>query len=41
MGDAGVESSTLGDGVKWDSEEFGMSYAELMQYFDNLKESIA
>jgi len=25
----------------WDCEEFGMTYAELMEYFDNLRESTA
>jgi len=39
MGGASCESSA--GLVEWNSEEFGMSYAELMEYFDNLKESIA
>jgi hypothetical protein len=35
------EAVANGSGAEWDYEAFGMTYHELMDYFDNLKESTA
>lgn len=35
------EAVASGSDIEWDYEELGMTYEELMEYFDNLKESSA
>ena len=43
LGARGGESNTatMGSDIRWDYEAMGMTYEQLMDYFDNLKESTA
>jgi len=37
----GSATGTMGSDIRWDYEAMGMTYEQLMEYFDNLKESTA
>lgn len=37
----GAATGTMGSDIRWDYEAMGMTYEQLMKYFDNLKESTA